>query len=89
MSKSIVQTSPRRRRLQFGLRSLFVLVAVLAIPLGWITWQQRIVRERREILKTLNATVRRRGDPPEIDSSFYYRFVSPPRRDASQKPATS
>jgi len=37
-----------RPRLTFSLRTLFVLVTALAIPLGYVGWQWRIVQERRE-----------------------------------------
>jgi hypothetical protein len=41
------QPSPRRR-FQFRLRTLMIGVMLLAIPLGYVGWQARIVRERHE-----------------------------------------
>jgi hypothetical protein len=37
---------PKRRWFQFRLRTLFVVVAVVALPLGWLSW--RIEHKRRE-----------------------------------------
>jgi hypothetical protein len=39
-----------RRRFQFRLRTLMIVVALLAIPCGYVGWQAKIVRERREFL---------------------------------------
>jgi hypothetical protein len=43
-------TTPKRRRLQFGLRGLLVGVTVLAVPLGWTTYQLSWLRERRAVV---------------------------------------
>ncbi len=40
-------TIPRRRILRFSLRTLFALVTVVALALGWLMWQRQIVRERQ------------------------------------------
>jgi hypothetical protein len=40
----------KRRWLQFGLRSLLIGVALLAIPCGYVGWQAKIVRERKAML---------------------------------------
>jgi hypothetical protein len=40
----------RRRRFQFRLRTLMIVVTLLAVPCGYIGWQARIVRERRDLL---------------------------------------
>jgi len=40
---------PTRRWLQFSLRTLFVLVAVLALFLGWLNWARRWDVERRKM----------------------------------------
>jgi hypothetical protein len=37
---------PGRRWYQFGLRTLLIAMALLAIPMGYIGWQAKIVRER-------------------------------------------
>lgn len=38
---------------RFSLRTLFVLVTVVAIPLGWLGRQYQIVRERKEVREWL------------------------------------
>jgi hypothetical protein len=38
---------PKRRRFQFRLRTLLIGVTLLAVPLGYVGWQVKIVRERR------------------------------------------
>ena len=44
------QPSPRRR-FQFRLRTLLIGVTLLAVPLAYVGWQAKIVRERHAILK--------------------------------------
>jgi hypothetical protein len=43
-----------RHRLQFRLRTLLIGVTLLAIPLGWIGWQVRIVSHRQALRAMLN-----------------------------------
>jgi len=38
------------RRLQFRLRTLLIVVTLLAMPLGYVGWQARIVRERKAMM---------------------------------------
>jgi hypothetical protein len=45
--------TPSRRRWSFGLRTLFVGVTVLAVPLGWFAFQLNWIRERHRALKEL------------------------------------
>jgi hypothetical protein len=35
-----------RRRFQFRLRTLMIVVTLLAVPLGYVGWSAKIVRER-------------------------------------------
>lgn len=44
-------TSPRRRLFRFGLRTLFVVVTALAIPIGWVSYQLNWIRERHVALE--------------------------------------
>jgi hypothetical protein len=39
-----------RRRFQFRLRTLMIVVSLLAMPLGYVGWQAKIVRERKAVL---------------------------------------
>jgi hypothetical protein len=39
--------APPRRRFQFRLRTLLIMVTLLAVPLSYVGWQAKIVRERR------------------------------------------
>jgi len=38
------------RRFQFSVRTLLIIVVLLAIPLGWVGWQAKIVRNRQALL---------------------------------------
>ena len=63
--------SPKRRWLRFSLRTLFVVVTVLAAFSGWVVYHLNWIRERHQLLARHNATsaeqyVNRRarfGDP--------------------------
>jgi hypothetical protein len=41
-----------RRRFQFRLRTLMVVVTLLAVPCAYVGWQAKIVRERNAMLRT-------------------------------------
>ncbi len=43
----------KRRWFQFHLRTLLIVVTLLAAPLGYVGWQAKIVRERHDLLKRL------------------------------------
>lgn len=45
----------RRRWFQFSLRTLLIGVTLAAIPCGYVGWQVKIVRERKEMLKDFMA----------------------------------
>jgi len=38
---------PKRRWFQFRLRTLLIVIALLATALGWLGWQLRFIRSRR------------------------------------------
>jgi hypothetical protein len=40
----------KRRWFQFSLRTLMIVVALLAVPMGYVGWQAKIVRERTTLL---------------------------------------
>ena len=48
-------TAPSRRRCAFSLRTLFVVVAVVACPLGYVCQQWQLVRNRAKIIEWLEA----------------------------------
>ena len=37
-------------RFQFSLRTLLIVVTLLAIPCGWLGWQAKIVRDRKAMM---------------------------------------
>jgi len=43
-----------RRRFQFRLRTLLIVVALLAVPLSYVGWQAKIVRQRNQFRDRLN-----------------------------------
>ena len=43
----------KRRWFQFSLRTLMIVVSLLAVPLGYVGWQAKIVRERRCALSAI------------------------------------
>src|ERR1700730_19069210 len=45
------QTSSRRR-FQFRLRTLMIAVTLLAVPLGYVGWQMKVIRQRHEAAAT-------------------------------------
>jgi hypothetical protein len=42
-----------RRRFQFGVRSLLVIVVVLSVPLGWFAWETQRARRQREAVEAI------------------------------------
>ena len=38
-------------RFQYSLRTLFIVVTMLAIPCGWLGWQFEIIRERERLMR--------------------------------------
>jgi hypothetical protein len=46
---------PKRRRFQFRLRTLLILVALLAVPCAYVGWQAKIVQERRQFLDEIRS----------------------------------
>ena len=58
MEAEPLKTEPpkrKRRWFQFSLRTLMIGVALLAVPMGYVGWQAKIVRERTEMLATIKA----------------------------------
>jgi uncharacterized protein (DUF2236 family) len=42
----MTETKPKRRWFQFRLRTLFVLVALFSVPMGWISYQLYWIHQR-------------------------------------------
>jgi hypothetical protein len=61
------QLKPRRCWYQFGLRTLLIAVALLAIPCGYVAHEAMIVRERKTMLKLIvdrgGVVIHGDGDP--------------------------
>jgi hypothetical protein len=47
------EPKPKPRRFQFRLRTLMIGITLLAVPLGYIGWQAKIVRERKATFSRL------------------------------------
>ncbi|HEY2840120.1 MAG TPA: hypothetical protein VGJ26_13275 [Pirellulales bacterium] len=47
-------TTPPSRWFQFGLRTMFVVVFLLAIFLGWLAWTLRMIHARRAVLESVS-----------------------------------
>jgi hypothetical protein len=43
----------KRRWFQFSLRTLMIVVTLLAVPLSYVGWQAKIVRERKVVLSAI------------------------------------
>jgi autotransporter translocation and assembly factor TamB len=62
-----MEAKPKRRWFQFSLWTLMIVVTLLAVPLGYVGWQAKIVRERNtlaESLTTLGRTQTKNGNIP-------------------------
>ena len=57
----MTETKPQLRWFRFSLRTLFVLVAVISVPLGWFAYQLNWVRERNEFINGLQAASREKA----------------------------
>ncbi len=54
-----MNAAPTRRWFRFSLRTLFVVLTVSAVFLGWFAYQLNWIRQRREFLKSQNAIAAR------------------------------
>jgi hypothetical protein len=61
---------PERRWFRWSLKTLFVLILLLAIPLGWTTAQFKWIRDRRKALHGLEQS--RRAFILDWESSFVH-----------------
>src|SRR5690349_20051060 len=51
----MAELAPARRRFQFRLRTLMIVVTLLAVPCAYVGWQAKIVRERRALFDEIKA----------------------------------
>jgi len=63
---------PKRRRYQFRLRTLLIVVTLVAVPCAYVGWQAKVVRERRALLDSLKAAG---GGAIPV---FHYEYIPPP-----------
>lgn len=57
-------SSSTKRRLQFRLRSLLILMTIAAAGLAWLAYERRRIADRREALNALGTELRSRDDQP-------------------------
>jgi hypothetical protein len=50
------KASPRPRRLRFGLRTLFVVIAVVGVVLVWFAWRLEATKEQRRLIAEIEAS---------------------------------
>ena len=50
------QPKPKRRWYQFGLRTLMVLVLVLACALGWFVWKREQARKQQRAVEAIRSS---------------------------------
>ena len=50
-------TKPKGRLVRFSLRTLFVFVVLLSVPLGWFAWEMQRARRQREAVERVLAKV--------------------------------
>jgi len=50
-------SSPRHRRFRFSLRTLFVLVLALSVPLAWLSVQLKWIHDRHQALEHHDALI--------------------------------
>jgi hypothetical protein len=64
----------KRRWFQFSLRTLMIVVTLLAIPCGYVGWQAKIVRERRAVLDRITKTGGYYHETPRPDPATGYNW---------------
>jgi hypothetical protein len=48
-----------KRWFQFSLRTLMIVITLLAVPLAYVGWQAKIVRERKAMLEFIRQNKKR------------------------------
>jgi hypothetical protein len=68
-----MKPAPKRRWFQFSLRTLFVVVTVVALFSGWIGWRLNQARQRENLLQSLRVDGARITRIPAQSSPFMLR----------------
>jgi len=80
------RTQPRRRLLRFGLRTVFLLMTILALPLAWLGMEAREYRREQLAIAALGAKreehprpdeVVMRAEPKQPGAAVGYRWLGP------------
>ncbi len=56
LEHSMTTEPPKRRWLQFRLRTLLIAVLVLSLPLSWFAWRMEKARKQREAVEVIRGT---------------------------------
>jgi hypothetical protein len=67
----------KRRWFQFSLRTLMIVVTLLAVPCAYVGWQTKIVRERKAVLANCSRSIILYSFADEADQSS---LISPVKR---------
>ena len=67
----------KRRWFQFSLRTLMIVVTLLAVPLGYVGWQAKIVRERTWLVDNMRHIIEMR---PGLKTHDRFAVASRPHR---------
>ncbi len=78
-------SEPPKRRFQFRLRTLMIVVMLLAVPLGYVGWQAKTVRQRQYLLQRLKS--KDTAYPTTADADW--RFWTSPLFIKAEEPAPS
>jgi hypothetical protein len=52
----VMQAPSGRHWLSFGLTAMFAILSLLCILMGWLSWNVRQLRERDEIMRSIEST---------------------------------
>ena len=76
-----MEVAPKRHWFSFSLRTLLVAIGIGGLFLGWLTWNWRIVQERKECLQLLKVTgheiYKRTKTLAHADEHYYHPMPFP------------
>jgi hypothetical protein len=79
-------TPPRRRWLQFSLRTLFILLTLAALAVAWIASDRRIAMARRRFLLGEEGRAQPAFIPAENELSFWRKYFGDQSRKSISLP---